>query len=449
MTVFAPLIFWGWVPFSISMFQKFNERKAILITVIGGVLFLPQISFRMPLVVFYNKNIAIATALLVGYLLRPAQIKESIKSSNLDFFIIIWCSISPLLTSLANSLGLYNGLSDSVINTMQWGIYYWVGRKYFNTLNALKELIIGLIVGGLLYLPFILYELRMSPQLSNIFYGVFPHNWLQHVRYGGFRPIVFMQHGLMVSLWMAICSIASFWLWRSKEILQIREVKISIITIALAFTTILTKSSNGISFLVIGIISWYFFKKRSLKIFYILLLTFPAYIVARTLDLVSIETLSGYLSSIFNEQRIDSLLFRLNQENLFSQKILDRLVLGWGGFGRNRPIDPRTGEIIAIVDSLWLIIFSTKGLLGLTSFFGALLIGPILILRRIRKNFREKSVIPMILSLIVLIFAVDCLLNAMTNPIYMLCSGALVSYALNSDESFRSINESIATEIIS
>ena len=76
----------------------------------------------------------------------------------------------------------------------------------------------------------------MSPQLSNMFYGFFPHSWQQHVREGHFRPIVFMQHGLMVSLWMAVSSVTAFWLWRSEQLKEIKNIPMGVVFILLSIT---------------------------------------------------------------------------------------------------------------------------------------------------------------------------------------------------------------------
>lgn len=55
-----------------------------------------------------------------------------------------------------------------------------------------------LVIAGLIYTVPMLYEIRMSPQLHTIFYGYFPHSFGQQARGGGFRPVVFMGHGLLV-----------------------------------------------------------------------------------------------------------------------------------------------------------------------------------------------------------------------------------------------------------
>ncbi len=115
---------------------------------------------------------------------------------------------------MVEGVGPLAGVSRVMTGMFRWGIPYAMGRAYFRDWGSLRELAIGVFIGGVAYLPFVWYEIRMSPQLHTMLYGFFQHTFGQHLRYGGFRPIVFMQHGLMVGLWMAAASLAGLWLWR-------------------------------------------------------------------------------------------------------------------------------------------------------------------------------------------------------------------------------------------
>ena len=55
---------------------------------------------------------------------------------------------------------------------------------------------------GLIYSLFILFELRMSPNLHRWIYGFGQHGFSQHIRWGGYRPMVFMAAGLAVALFI-------------------------------------------------------------------------------------------------------------------------------------------------------------------------------------------------------------------------------------------------------
>ena len=272
MTLLVPIMLYGWIPLSIIFFFRMPPRKAVLFSVIGGVLFLPMAKYKIPLLHYFDKTSAIALGIYLGGILSSQRRKYPINIGSYDLPIVIWCLLSPMITSLTNGLGFADGIYNIIGNSIKWGIFYWAGRRYFRDKDALREITIAIIIGGLIYVPLILFELRMSPQLSNIFYGFFPHSWRQHVRYGGYRPIVFMQHGLMVSLWMNSAFIMSFWLWKNKAIKKLNGISISIISIGLLVITIFTKSANAWSFILIGLLTWYIYNKTKSTQFLIFLL---------------------------------------------------------------------------------------------------------------------------------------------------------------------------------
>ncbi len=164
-----------------------------------------------------------------------------------------------------------------------------------------------------------------------------------------------------------------------------------------------------------------------------LLMLVPLYLVVRITNLLSREAIENTMSLVFDEERVASLGWRLLQEDLFGERALIRPIAGWGGYGRAWPVDPYTGEeLIPMVDPLWVILFGWYGLLGLSSVFTALGLGPGLAMKYYsRYKFSRRVPIATsvaVISLIVVFFMVDLLVNAMVNPVYILCAGALVSH---------------------
>ena len=67
--------------------------------------------------------------------------------------------------------------------------------------------------------------------------------------------------------------------------------------------------------------------------------------------------------------------------------------------------------------------------------FGRLLLGPWLVFCEygtIKKSDSEKKITfhvdAIVIGLVVICFMIDSLINGMTSPVYILCSGALISY---------------------
>jgi len=310
------------------------------------------------------------------------------------------------------------------------------GRVYIDSTDKLRDLCIAIVIGGILYLPLCLYEIRMSPQLSNMIYDFFPHTFLEHKRYGGFRPIVFMQHGLMVALWMAATTTATFWLWRSKELRYIKGVPMSFFTLALIVTTIFCKSVNGWVALALGCGGYFIFRLFLSPIpFRLLHLLVLFYILLRISGGISGGEIENLASGVLDAERMESMSIRLAQEDLFVEKTLQRPLLGWGMIGRAWPKVEESGiNAIGMIDALWLITFSTRGFIGLFSLIAMMLVGPWLILRFIKKQKTDTNIDqigPVLLGLIVIMFMIDCLMNGMINPVYVLISGAILGWYVN------------------
>ena len=431
MTILVPIMLFGWIPFTIFLFLSCKPHHAALVSVIGGWLLLPQTGYNLPGLPEYNKSMAIALGLILGGRISGHKQASSFQWRIYDLPMIMWC-LCPIATSLTNQLGLYDGISSFFREVVRWGVPYLAGRIYFNSTGALRDLCLGIIIGGLLYVPLCLFEIRMSPQLSNIFYGFFPHSFVQHFRYGGYRPIVFMQHGLAVSLWMAVSSMLALWVWQSSDIKNLKGVHMSLIFAILAVTCVLCKSANGWIVLFLGCGSYFIYSNfKSRTPFLLLLLSVPIYICIRLSGFVTAHNVETLFSKFLDANRVASLAVRLLQEDLFSEKAIERPVFGWGGYGRSWPVDPYTGEkMVEMIDAFWIGCFSTRGFVGLISFVCSMLLGPWLALRYglDKKNdydFSAQSVV--VLSLVVVFFMIDSLVNGMFNPLYVLITGVLVS----------------------
>ena len=441
MSHLIPIALFGWIPFTILLFFKLKPHHAAMVSVIGGTLFLPMTGYDLPGLPPFTKNSVIGISLLLGGRLSGKRHIADFRWSHFDIPMLIWC-LCPIASSLSNNLGLYDGMAGVWGNMTLWGIPYLAGRIYIDTSDKLRDLCLALVIGGLIYLPLCLYEIRMSPQLNNIVYGFFPHSWLQHVRYGGFRPIVFMQHGLMVTLWMAATTTVIFWLWRAKVITHLKGIPFSLFVFAMIATTVLCKSANGWVALVFGIGGYYLFSlSRSIKPFRLLLLLIPCYMLLRITGGIEASAIENQMSRVLDADRISSLAIRLKQEDLFIDKMLARPLFGWGYMSRAWPrIDGEDDGNFAIgmIDALWLIVVSTRGFIGLASMAIMMLTGPWRTLSRLKQQHTPldtpRMATPLVISLVVLLFMVDCLVNGMINPVYILASGALLSWSAEQDK---------------
>ena len=102
---------------------------------------------------------------------------------------------------------------------------------------------------------------------------------------------------------------------------------------------------------------------------------------------------------------------------------------GWGRWGRWRIYDDY-GRDITTSDSLWIIALGETGLVGVTALLAAFTLPILLVLRRVPAGqWHLPTAAPLAaLTMIVALYAIDNLINAMLNPIYVLALGGISGY---------------------
>ena len=437
MTPQAQLIIIAWMPFVIYLFYRFPSQKAVIISFIIGTLFLPQkVEFPLPLIPDYTSFTATNYSILIATCLYDLKRFKSYKFGWLDLPMIIWC-LCPFWSSISNGLGAYDGLSASLLAIILYGVPYFLGRIYLNNLAGLRLMATGILIGGLIYVPLCLYEIRMSPQLHRIIYGYFPHSFAQTIRYGGYRPQVFMQHGLEVGVVMMAATLIGIWLWKTGAIRQIYGIPVSWLVSTLLMTFVLVKSTGAYFLLLLGIAVLYISCQfRTAILIVVMILSMSCYLAqnALTESYISDQIISS-LENVVPQERLASLEFRFNNEELLVDKAREKIVFGWGGWGRNKVYDYNWDDElvdITITDSLWIIAFGEKGLIGLSSLFLSFFLPVIGFVKRYPTAYwLNRKVAPAAVSVVVImLYALDCLFNAMVNPNFILACGGIAGLAL-------------------
>lgn len=434
----AALVMLAWVPFILFLFSRFKPSQAVVICFITSWLFLPEVSLPLPGLPDYSKISATSYGILFATILFDFNRLTTFRSGWLDIPFFVWCVICPIMTSTSNGLGLYDGVAGSLDRLVAWLLPYFLGRIYLNNLAGLRQLAVGIFVGGLVYVPLCLYEIRMSPQLHARFYGGHAHyDFLQTIRYGGYRPSVFMVHGLAVGAWLMAACLIGIWLWKLELLKKIKKLDVKWLMAILLVTFVMAKSTGAYGLLVIGLglIFASLTMRTALPIFVTIILIFTYLYINAETESYFTDQLIEFLSGIFPPERIESLEFRFNNEELMVDHARERIVWGWGGYDRARVVNPASGEL-TVQDSLWIIAFGVNGTVGLVSLFSAMLL-PIaaFFVRYPVRLWTRKDVAPAIgLAVVVLLYVIDSLLNAMINPIYILACGALASVAMKDVE---------------
>jgi hypothetical protein len=424
MTIIGTIVLFGWIPLALVFFATMPARRAVLMTVIGGWLFMPMAGYALPGLPNYTKMVGVPFAALLGTIVFDGTRLASFRPCKWDLPILAWC-LCPMVTSLSNDLGAYDGLSAVLTQVLIWGIPYVLGRVYFNDHEGLRELAVALVVGGVVYLPLCLWEIRMSPHLHKLLYGFHQHSFGQTKRWGGYRPMVFMQHGLMVGMWMCTAALAASWLWMSGTIARLWRFPIEAVAWSLLITAVLCKSTGALLLLGGGIaVPWIVRRTGSVWPLAALLAVAPTYMFVRASGIWSGEGVVSSLTTV-SEERTDSLRVRLNSENLLMARAWQQPVFGWGGWSRARVTDER-GRDLAITDGLWIIAFGERGLVGLTALTAAILLPAARVLRMSPRKWLDAGLAATpLLATILSLHMIDNLMNAMVNPAFILAAGGL------------------------
>ena len=424
----VPLVLYGWVPIVFLMFMFLPPRHAVIFAFLGAWMFLPMAGFSLPLIPDYTKMTATCVGVLLGAMIFDMPRVAVFRPKLWDLPMLFWC-FAPLPASISNQLGVYDGLSESLLQVITWGLPYLIGRIYFSDMKSIRVLAIGIVAGGLVYVPFCLWESRMSPQLHHTLYGFHQHQFLQSIRLGGFRPIVFMQHGLMVATWMAAASLVAVWLWICGSVKRIWGVPMPLLIVVLLFTTVLCRSVGATILLISGLAS--LFMVRSLKSpipVLCIIVSVPIYIAFRAPNIWTGRSLENLADTLTNPRAAQSLRWRFQNERILAAKAMQRPIFGWGGWGRSRVKDEFGHQAIHAADGLWIITFGRTGVVGLFLLMAMILSPVFLLLLRYPSAIWATPALGPSSALVMLLclYIVDCLPNAMVNPIYMLASGGLI-----------------------
>ncbi|GAB6060083.1 hypothetical protein [Desulfonatronum parangueonense] len=438
MTPMIPVAMFGWLPFSIWLFSKLQARHAVIAGFLLSWMFLPQYSYNFSGIPDYTKVSAMSYGVLLGTLFFNSEAFSRFRPHVLDLPLVIWCVI-PFFTSLSNGLGAYDGLSTTLARSTMWGLPYFIGRLYFYNRQALTELAFGIFLGGLIYIPFCLWEVVMSPRLHRIVYGFHPHSFGQTKRGGGWRPVVFMEHGLMVAMWMVTAWLSGYQLWKSgwlgRKFPRWKQLWGPVV-LGLLVTVVLCKSTGALGLLVFGVFVLYLVQLTRWALPMKIVLLLPIlYVLARGSGYWDAQNLIDAAGRIASEDRTASLAYRLQNENILSDRALERAWLGWGEWGRSFVRD-EDGRAISVPDGLWILAFGQNGIVGLSALLVTLLLPPLLFLIRYPpRRWRDPPVAAMTsLPLLMGLFTIDSLFNAMFNPLILILAGGLTGLWLEGPE---------------
>lgn len=417
------------------LLNRYGTAKGILLSILAAYLLLPSgFDINFPGIPALNKH-TLTSMVLLGYLVITRQSigYKSLKGVHKLVFLLLM--ISPFLTSITNQerymfiqgLRLYDGLSQAGIGFLHF-LPFLLGLAYFKTYERQIVLLRLVGVAAVFYTLPVLWEIRMSPQLHTTIYGYFPHSFLQQYRDGGFRAVVFLGHGLLVAMFLAVGFTSLFALHKAR--IKAWRFDNRLLLFLLMATILLQKSLGAFIFTLIVIVMVTMFSYRKIHLFSVAIAAvFLTYPVTSSMGIFPHQQLVNAAAAV-SPERAQSLGFRFEHENILLEHAMKKPLFGWGSWGRNRVYDPATGADLSVTDGKWVITLGSGGWLLFLGLFYFVVMA-IYLAYRSQKHLRgtedekNKQFLMSMHSLIVALILIDQMPNSSLQSLYWLIIGGL------------------------
>jgi hypothetical protein len=441
---FAVCVLVLWPLVAIWLYVSRPVVQATLWTILGAQLLLPVGTFfKFEMIPQFDKNSIPSLCALVGCIFATGRSIRVWRKSGPAEVLVFMYLIGPLVTSLLNGdaiyvgdkvlpgVGVYDGLSATLSQFITL-IPFFLARQFLRNSTDIQAVFFTLVIAGVAYSILMLFEIRFSPQLHFWFYGYYPSDFIQQMREdGGFRPMVFMGHGLVAAFFAMTTAVASAAIWRVR--VSFFRIPPALVTSYLGVVLVLCKSGAALVYgaVLIPLVRWT--KPRSqLKVAVFLVALTLFYPLMRMAEIFPTDAIFN-ISKAINDQRAISLKFRFDQEERLLERASQRFLFGWGRFGRNRIYaeDERgVGGDASVTDGRWIITFGQFGLFGFLAEFGLLSISVFRAAKALRfaETLRE-AVFLAALALIISVNVLELLPNSTLSPWSWLLAGALLGHS--------------------
>jgi hypothetical protein len=437
---FAFVALLAWPAVALWLFKARPVNNALSWTILGGYLLLPVgTSIKFDGIPAFDKSSIPNIAALIGCVLIARRSVRFFHGFGLPEILILMLVLGPFITSALNGdtivigervlpgVGSYDALSASVAQLIFF-LPFFLARQFLRDAEDIVEVLRILVLAGLAYSLPMLFEVRMSPQLHTWIYGFFPHSFVQQMRDDGFRPVVFLGHGLLVAFVFMTMAVAAAAFWRTQT--RLFRLPTTGIIAYFAGVLVLCKTMSALVYgAVLTLLVRFTRPKLQIRIAMLLVGLALVYPTLRAGDLFPTRTLLE-LSRSVSAERAESLKVRFDNEDQLLDRAWQRFVFGWGRFGRNRIYDDDTGQDTSITDGRWISTLGVFGFFGFLAEFGMIALAVVRAASALRLVESEhEQVFLSALALILTINMIDLLPNASLSPWTWLLTGALLGRA--------------------
>jgi hypothetical protein len=437
--IIAYVVLFSWPLVCLAVFGARRGRAPLANTVtwmlVLPLMFLPSnMAWDPPLLPPLNKlRVGLFSVWLALSVFHRAELKRRASGSWTPRLIFVLFSLAMAGTVMNNhdalfyppvvlpGLTWYDYLSVFIQELLDLYLPFALAQRVFRDEKGLIEFFKVMSTAGLVYAPFMLFEVRMSPQLHNWIYGFYPSDFVQSMRQGGYRPIVFMKHGLSVAGWTLVCLISALALRRAR--LNLRRVgsgaRVAIHWVML----ILTKSMGPLIYGVLASVFRFWSVKATARLAVFVVVLVSAYPVLRAQGIFPAAGIVQTAAAV-SADRAQSLEFRFDNEDVLLRHAMQRPWFGWGTFGRHH-VYGWGGKQESVTDGQWIITLGTFGYVGHSLYFLFLFMPLLRFLRHYKRMPSRARGLCGMLALLLSIFELDLLPNAFSDYLVMVYAGML------------------------
>ena len=423
---------------ALAVFALFRAPLATAVVFVAGNLLLPEmVAVNPPLLPDIGKQEVISVSALIAAIFFARQrLGDARIGTGLE--VLAGIGVAGVVFTVANNTDFMrygpefvpgtnptDVIPDGIQVLLRWGIPFIIGRAMFTRARDGRVLMYVLVASAVIYSIPIIVELLISPQLHRFVYGYYQHSFLQTKRGDGYRPMVFMAHGLHLTLYLVMCLGAAGALWRIER--KALRASLAPAAVYLGVLLIVCRSTGSTMYgLFLAPLVLLASPRLQIRIASLLAIFVIAYPILRNFDVIPFDFAVDMAKEYAGEKRAKSLSARLYTEETMLERIKERPWFGWASPGRSGVRDPDTGRMATVYDGYWIIILSKRGIVGYITTF-ALLIFPIIMAGRALPRIRapEDRVMLGALSLMIAITTFDLLPNSTIDNYMTLFSGAL------------------------
>ncbi len=421
----------------VALFRRLTPVAATTWSMLLAAMFLPEwAAFDPPILPPLDKSSLTSLYLLAALLMvSRGRLAAARPFRGIDrlFFVSVAGLVGTMATNrdplvygpaVIEGMVPWDAVSYALADTFALFLPFFIGRAMFRGGKDLHTFFRVLVSAGMIYALFCLFEVRFSPQTHRWIYGIHPMDFAMAFRGGGYRPMVCMRTGIAVAMFMLTTAMAAVALARNSPSRGMSTGRWK--PAFLAGVLVLCKSTGAITYgavvlplLALGRTA----RVRLAVVVAVFLMTFP---MLRAWQIFPTEEVVAAFESVAGEERSLSLWFRFWNEDQLLAHARERIVFGWGGYGRFRIYDAFTGEDLSVTDGDWIIVLGSRGAVGFFSTYTLLVAGIFLASRRLGRipDPKDRRLVAT-LALIVAVNALDLIPNGLFHTLPYFFAGVL------------------------